>query len=117
MRIVFTTWGEYATPPRFSVTLFLMSQIQDATHSVNRFVNEYGVWLIGALFGINLWFAQRIVTSVDESKVAVTVLQTQMRTFEGASDGYLSMRVELAKLQTQVELLTEQVVRITARKQ
>ena len=86
-----------------------MGKMRETTDKLNDFVHEYGIWAMGALLSINLYFGQRIISSVDESGKAVTILQSQVKSFESVTAGYVEMRISLGKLETRVETLTEEI--------
>ena len=76
---------------------------------VAKFIHEYVVWVLGALLSGNIFFAARVIASVEESSKAVAVMQTQIRGFEGVQNGYADLRIALGKLETQVDILADEV--------
>lgn len=83
---------------------------------MNEWVHKFGIWLTGGLLTLNWFFVQRIISSVDESKIAISLLQSNiallqsnLKGLEASTAGMTDLRVQFAILQTRMESLTEAV--------
>ena len=80
-----------------------INNLPKATDYLNDLASRFGVWVIGGLAAMNLFFVRGLVQSIEESSRSVSALQSEMREIRGSTTGLLELRIDVATLKNKVD--------------